>query len=652
MLQAARAAAGAWNTMAARHPLLEVDVGNPPADFAAEAPCPMLGVDPVDKQLPPRTRFVLARIDGLTPLGELLDTTPVPPAELLAALVRLHADGLIGFSPEFEARYLYPPSAPEAAAPAIDVDASPAPARSVAPPLPVVPVQFSRAVPVEPPAERGAVRPATFSVPPPASIPPPLERAGAPAPTEELTRERRGDLAVRPLARLARHLSAARYTGVVTLRRGQVVKRLLFALGQPVNAESDAPAEELGCLMHARGKIDDKVFAAYQRLRREGREPTAALLELGAVAADDAARSDRWRAQAVLFDALLWRDGGYELGEPNRFPTEAPRYDLGLANLVLKAWREAPFDDARRRFFEEHRNWYLVPGALSDEALGRMRLNPKEERLLQSVREQARRVRDVMEITPLFIAETYRFMDGLLAMGLAELSEKNPTETGPVDIRDLPGLFETMKEGNFFERLSAHPVSTDQDIEEARTRMLSRLDPRYYSNLRPETRARLEQMTAMIEEAYEQLRDATRRKQYRNAQYDRGRLEYFADIQFRKGEIFLFWRDDPQAALEILESAFEMCPDIGIYTASYALALVRAYPNDRERRNEARMLVERTLGRGNPQAKVLVIAGATVRMLGDVARSEQLFAAALKGSGNAPEIVSLVDQMRKRTQPK
>ncbi|MBN1770910.1 MAG: DUF4388 domain-containing protein [Deltaproteobacteria bacterium] len=629
--------------MAARCLLLEIDVGNPPADWAAEAPCPMLGVDPVDKQLPQRTRVVLARIDGLTPLGELLAARPVPPATLLEALVRLHADGLIGFSPEFEAKYLRsPPDAVPPVAPA---------APSVVPPVAVAPVQISRATPAATAAAESA-RPATFSVPPPASIPPPLEPAQAPPATEELTHERRGDLALRPPARLARHLSAARYTGVLVLRRGEVAKRILFALGAPVNAESDAPAEELGCLMHVRGKLDDKMFAAYQHLRRQGREPPAALLELGAVAADDAARADRWRAQAVLYEALMWREGTYELGEPGRFPVEAPRYDLGLPNLVLKAWREAPFDDARRKFFDAHHNWYLVPGTVSDETVGKMRLNPKEERLFQSIREQARRVRDVMEITPLFVTETYRFMDGLLALGLVELSEKNPTETGPVDIRELPGLFEAMKAGNFFDRLSAHPVSTDQDVEDARQRMLARFDPRYYSNLRPETRERLERMKAMIEEAYEHLRNAGRRKEYRKAQYDRGRLEYFAEIQFRKGEIFLFWREEPRTALEILASAYEMCPDVSIYAASYALATARAYPDDRERRNEARLLLERVLGRGNPAPKVLVIAGATVRLLGDAARAEQLFAAALKGSGNAPDIVQLVDQMRKRTTAK
>lgn len=629
--------------MTARCPMLEIDPGRPPADWAAETPCPMLGVDPVDKNLPPRVRLVLSRVDGMTPLGDLLAEALVPPAELLGALERLHAEGLIGFSPEFEAKYLRPAGG-EAGPPA-------PPAPAVAPPVAVASVRISRSTPAGPSAP-AAVRPAAFSVPPPAP-PPALSDAGkGPPPTEELTGERRGDLAVRPLARLARHLQAARYTGVVTLSRGKVTKRILFALGAPVNAESDAQAEEIGFLMHARGKMDDKAFAAYRRLRQEGREPMAAVLELGAVAAGDAARADRWRAQAVLYDALLWRDGAYEIGEPNRFPAEAPRYDLGLPQLTLKAWREAPFDDARRRFFDEHRNWYLVPSAIPDEALAAMRLNPKEERLLQSIRERARRVRDVMEITPMFTAETYRFMDGLLAMGFAELSEKNPTEAGPVDIKEIRGLFEAMKAGNFFERLSAHPVSTDQDIEEARQRMLARFDPRYYSNLLPATRAMLEQMKAMIEEAYEHLKDANRRKEYRKAHYDRGRLEYFAEIQFRKGEIFLFWREDPQAALSILESAYEMCPDVAMYAVSYALAVVRAFPSNRERRNEARMLVERTLSRGNPAPKVLTIAGAALRMLGDVARSDQLFATALKNSGNAPDIVQLIDLTRKRTQAK
>ena len=626
--------------MTTRCPLLEIDPGHPPADWSAETPCPMLGVDPADKKLPQRVRQVLSRIDGLTTLGELLAQAPVPPAELFQALVRLHAEGLIGFRPEFEAKYLR--AAGEAGAPAASQP-------SVAPPVAADPARISQGTAASPSAP-GC--PAASRVLPHGTPSPPSQAPGEPPPTEALTDERRGDLAVRPLARLARHLRAARYTGVVRLSRGKVTKRILFALGAPVNAESDAQAEEIGCLMHARGKMDDKTFAAYQRLRQEGREPMAAVLELGAVAARDAPRADRWRAQAVLYDALLWRDGAYEIGEPNRLPADVPRYDLGLSQLTIKAWREAPFDDARRRFFDEHRNWYLVPTAIPADELAAMRLNPKEERLLQSIRERARRVRDVMEITPLFTTETYRFMDGLLAMGFAELSEKNPTETGPVDVRELPGLFEAMKAGNFFDRLGAHPVSTDQDIEEARRRMLARFDPRCYSNLLPATRERLEQMKAMIEEAYEHLKDADRRREYRRAQYDRRRLEYFAEIQFRKGEIFLFLRDNPQAALPILESAHEMCPDDPMYAVAYALATVRAVPWDAARRDEARRLIERTIGRGSPAPKVLAMAGAALRMLGDVGRSDQLFAAALRNSGNAADVVQLIDQVRQRTAPK
>ena len=52
-----------------------------------------------------------------------------------------------------------------------------------------------------------------------------------------------------------------------------------------------------------------------------------------------------------------------------------------------------------------------------------MKLNPKEGGSLRHPG-QTRRIRDIFELTSLFINETYRFIDGLLAMGLAELSEE------------------------------------------------------------------------------------------------------------------------------------------------------------------------------------------------------------------------------------
>ena len=235
-------------------------------------------------------------------------------------------------------------------------------------------------------------------------------------------------------------------------------------------------------------------------------------------------------------------------------------------------------------------------------------------------------------------------------MGLAELSEKNPTETGPVESKDIPGQLEAMESANFFERLTAHPISTDQDIEDAYRRMQARFDPKVYFNLSPQTREILLKIMGLVAEAYAHLKDTKRRKAYRNEVYDRSRLEYFADIQFRKGEIFLFWRDDAKTAYAIFESSWEMCPDVPLYAVSFALSAIRAHPGDRKMAAEAKAVLDRALARKDLTAKVVVIGAAAVRALGDLGRSEQLCREALKVSGNAPEIVHLVEQVRKQSQ--
>jgi hypothetical protein len=73
-----------------------------------------------------------------------------------------------------------------------------------------------------------------------------------------------------------------------------------------------------------------------------------------------------------------------------------------------------------------------------------------------------------------------------------------------------------------------------------------------------------------------------------------------------------------------------MCPDIPLYAASYALSAIRAFPGDRKRWNEAKAILDRVLARAGLQPKVLVIAAAAVRALGDVGGSEQLCRQALK----------------------
>jgi len=360
----------------------------------------------------------------------------------------------------------------------------------------------------------------------------------------------------------------------------------------------------------------------------------------------DVAKADRWRAQAVLFDALMWRDGSYDIGAPGQFPEGAARYDLTLLNLMLKAWREAPFDDARRKFLDAHRNWYVVPGRISDDIVSKMRLNAKEQRLLEALKDTARRIRDIFEISSLMFSETYKFIDGMLAMGLAELSETNPTEAGPIDPKEIRSSRLAMETANFFDRLSTHPISTDTDIADAYQRVRPMYEPARYRHLKPENLEHLERILLLVDQAYEGLKEPERRKKYRASQYERQRLEYFADIQYKKGEIYLLWRSDAKTALPVFESCYEMCPDVPLFAVSYALAAVRAFPGDRKRQIDARVLLDRVAARADIAPKVMVMCAAIARALGDILRSEQLCNQALRAAPDSAEIAKMVDQVR------
>jgi hypothetical protein len=619
--------------MAARPPILELDPFNLPEDVRAEVPLPSVGIDPWTKPLTPKAAYLIGRIDGMTTLGDLTTGVALPPRDVIESLVLLHEHGLVSFEPPFEARWLR--ASPRSAAPA--PPAVPVPAASLQPPSPRIttaPASAASASPGDP-----SVRFTMY----PAAEPKPDA-----APAMPLAIDRQGGLDARPLARLARDLGTARWTGVLTLRRENVEKRIEFVAGDPVQVHSSSPDEEIGILMSTRGKISSRALERYRHVRSGGVEPLAALVEIGAVSQFDLPRADRWRAQAVLFDALLWRNGTYRLGKDGELPAGGLRHDLPFETLILKAWREAPFEDSRRKFFDEHRNWYVVLEAIDDAAIERMRLKPKEERLLLSIREQTRRIRDVFEITPLLHGETYRFLDGLFAMGLTALSEQNPTESGPVDPRELPDQLQSFKAMNHFDRLSAHPISTDEDIETAYRRKMEMYGPDRYHNLKPATRKTLETIVQLLAESYAVLRDPNRRKAYRMQEYDKIRLEYFAELQFRKGEIFLFWREDSRTAYEIFDSVHEMAPDNPLYGASFALTLARAFPGDRERHAQAVKVLEAALARGGVNPKVLAIGAAAARALGDVARSDQLCVQALRLSGNAPEIVQMVNKMRAR----
>ncbi len=114
----------------------------------------------------------------------------------------------------------------------------------------------------------------------------------------------RGQIEHSSVAELLRSVPGSVETGVLTFRKGEVVKTVYLHRGRVVYARSSDPDERLGESLLLRGKITVRQYVEASGMIRPGRRLGAILVEIGAL---------EQHVKEILLGVFTWSEGEYEL---------------------------------------------------------------------------------------------------------------------------------------------------------------------------------------------------------------------------------------------------------------------------------------------------------------------------------------------------
>lgn len=167
---------------------------------------------------------------------------------------------------------------------------------------------------------------------------------------------------------------------------------------------------------------------------------------------------------------------------------------------------------------------------------------------------------------------------------------------GDVDIEfvreNLSKTLKWMSHQHRFKILDAHESLTTDELEERYQKRREGFDPdnRRYAGMPEDLRNLAREICQVIDEAWQFLRDEPRRIEYRRGIFGESNLALEADVQFKKGDVLLFWKREPEAAIPLYMSAIDLYPKNPDYHAALGLAVYRA---NRKRLGEALGHIER-----------------------------------------------------------
>ncbi len=157
---------------------------------------------------------------------------------------------------------------------------------------------------------------------------------------------------------------------------------------------------------------------------------------------------------------------------------------------------------------------------------------------------------------------------------------------------NLSKTLKWMSHQHRFKILDAHESLTTGELEERYQKRREGFDPdnRRYKPMPEDIRNLAREICQVIDEAWQFLRDEPRRIEYRRGIFGESNLALEADVQFKKGDVLLFWKREPESAIPLYVSAIDLYPKNPDYHAALALAVYRA---DRKRLGEALGHIER-----------------------------------------------------------
>jgi hypothetical protein len=326
---------------------------------------------------------------------------------------------------------------------------------------------------------------------------------------EELTIK--GDLETSSVPELLRSLLASRETGVLTFRRGDVVKTVYIREGRVIYGTSNDADERLGESLLVRGKITARQYLQASNMIRPERRLGAILVEMEAVDPEELVPSVEQHVRNILLDLICWNRGDYELVMRDVDPRDVElanvvTLNLSTENLILEGIRLC-------------RAWSQVLRGIggdidaipsqtdNSELLYKLELTSEEQEVLAQVNGRST-VEQICQISYLPDFETCRILWGLMVLGVIrrekggepQAAPEGPGEReGELDLEDIVERFNQMF-GRIYSFLEARLSGGVDEFMDAALEQVSRQYGKLFDgvDLRAYGRADFEQMLANV----------------------------------------------------------------------------------------------------------------------------------------------------------
>jgi tetratricopeptide (TPR) repeat protein len=433
-----------------------------------------------------------------------------------------------------------------------------------------------------------------------------------------------------PLHRVLCRLHAHRLDGVLHVSSGRRRKSLFAVGGTPVYATSNLASETLGALLVRSGKIRaEEQEATWREARAGGRLHGQLLVERGRLTHKELEIALHWQASVKMLDVFGWLDGHYRF-DGDEDARHVFRLQLSLGELLVRGIKTHLMGHEAEARLKPHLDHALQHDGASPFDLTSLHLSKAELRLLAAIDEAPRTLRDLYPLSTVPRGATSQLLYAVTELGLYRFVDPEVRRAAEeLSPEALATRLKRLEGANHFDVLKVHAIAMSPEVESAYEHERACYDPARLPPEAPETsRQALAAIRRRLDEAHAALRERDPRVRYRRDVVPQERLRLFADLQFRKGEVAMFWKGQPDVALPLFACAAELQPDDGVYLAHLGLATLRR--GGPGAASEGLRLIEHGIQLGPRMGRTYMCMGLALRDRGDQAGAARMLQRAMQ----------------------
>lgn len=479
-----------------------------------------------------------------------------------------------------------------------------------------------------------------------------------------------GTLQQFPLPELLHGLHAGRHTGVLLLDHGKKKKAVEFRDGWPILVKSNLLSECLGTHLVkqnlcSRQELDESVARMQMGEGLQGQ----ILIAMQVLDEETMVEVLRDHALAKFFEIFGWRDGRFEIrrgvhvqrgssiaieGHPAKLIVEGVRRNFSLKQID--------------RYFDAHRDAYLVPVASGEDQVAEVGLTPRESEWLlgldgsMTVGELCDGSEWVRRLVFGFISIEFLAVEGKAgdqtdARGIVDRVARGNNVPAAGEGEDealrveLASLANQIQNKDHYGVLDVPRTANDEEIRIAYAGLSKRTHPDRFHTSSSSVRQLASQVFDRIARAHAAIATAQARKSYAEelsrgrrleVVQDEGRRALQAETEFQKGEAKLALRDY-EGALLCFGRAMENFPSEGEYRSYYGWCLYLCHPDNDVMLGEALEHCREGLKLAKDREKPYLLLGRLYKAMGKTGAAKKMFSRAVEIK---PQCVEAMRELR------